>query len=238
MKRTRVYASRSRSSSRQRKKGKAVVYPFKVPRAPALSRPMVAAIGETQRIKMIYADFVTTNPNVTGTGGKVYGANALYDPEIAVGGHSANGFDEYKLLYERMTVIASRIKVSLSPQANAEANPALTWGVMLVNGSPNISNDCREYIENGEGKWLKLTAGQVDSQTIICKADISKHVGDDVLQRAEFDNTPTANPQNVVYWHIWVQTDAQTDTGAIYFTVEIDYDVLLRKNRLVPLSGI
>jgi len=232
----RTYAGRSRSRSRSRstKRSKKSYEDFS---APKLFKPMSAALGNTQRVKMIYADYLALNPSVGGLTGKVYAANGLFDPDITGVGHQPSGFDQYKEIYERLTVIASRIRVVATPEnQSGSERTGFTWGISFLTTKNTITNDSREYIENGETKWTKSGYGESKPTSLISYANLNRQLGMNVWDRAEFDNTPSSNPQATNFWHVWMQADADADIGTVYFTVEIDYDVFMRKNALLAIS--
>jgi len=209
---------------------------YSVPRAPSFA-PMSAALGSTQRVQMIYADFYTINIAISGIGGHVFAANGLYDPDITGSGHQPSGFDEYKNIYSRLTVLNSQIKVVMTGenQEPKTGRNGITWGISFLTEKNVIASDCREYIENGETVWTKNMYGETDPKTLTARVNLSKALGMNVMDRPEFDNTTTSNPGAANYWHVWIESD-DGDIGNVNFTVEIRYDVLLRKNSLLALS--
>lgn len=200
-----------------------------------LYKPTQAALGEVQRVKMIYTDIAKFNTSVGGLQSFIYCANGLFDPDISGVGHQPSGFDQYKLIYSRYTVTNARIRVSLRPEASTGRTGG-TFGITFCGGDSAAAGDYREYIENGECVWKSIGANNTQPVDIVYNLDLGKALGMKILDRAEFDGTDTANPLASQFFHLWLYVDNAGDTGDLPYTVEIAYDVVWRRNNLLELS--
>ncbi|QGQ63634.1 capsid protein [Chicken circovirus 5] len=85
-----------------------------ISRAPRGWKPF----GNSRIARLTYCDNVTLDPGANVVAGRVFRANGLFDPDVALGGHQPYGFDQLMSIYNRFVVLGSKITVTAVPANN------------------------------------------------------------------------------------------------------------------------
>lgn len=180
-------------------------------------------IGTKQHAVLRFSERFQLDPGVGGTcATRVYSANGVYDPLIALGGHQPRGFDQLIVLYDHFVVTSSSIKVYFDN--NSEAS-AMIAGV-AVRDQASTSTDFRDYMEWGPKKitWLAETSSGINAKTVQYKVDPNKFLGrNDPLSDPDLKNSASSNPSEEAYWHIFCFPGNTGDASPVNAVVEIEY---------------
>lgn len=149
--------------------------------------------------------------------------NGPYDPDGAFSATQPATFAKYMTWYSKCVVTAAKVKVSLSNMAGATLGP-MVWGITLLTNNTAPAN-ITEAITGGT-RTYRMVYGDLNPQIQTQKVDIAKFLGvNDLENNPDYACTSAANPAQLVVSQIWVQNPSGA-AGAIYFTAEVDYDVV------------
>ena len=211
--------------------------PFKAPRKTYTSTAAVSTGRitkryiqggtKTKKILRYYATF-TLNPPAGGQADtKIFRANGLYDPEVAIGGHQPRGFDQYMAMYDHYTVTKATAKVYFDN--NAEQSGLL--GVIHVRDGAVPLTAPIDVMEYGMKSVTTLMAANSGSGGSVMKSttlavDIAKFLGvKDILDAKELSGTATSDPSEEVNFHISAFPTNVGDAASINCAVELEYEV-------------
>lgn len=177
-----------------------------------------------------YADYFSLNPGASSFASYVFSANGCFDPNISGVGHQPRGFDQWMAMYQRYTVIASKISIVCAntltgaPQENILVSVWPTVNTVVPLSFPY------DLIEPKGAKWMAFTNGNTLTVTkpnpklinyINCLQWFSKaNTDDDTIS-----GLSSSNPTRQVYWVIACGLDGGSDIAQINFTVDIEYYV-------------
>lgn len=186
---------------------------------------------------LVYHELVTLDSGANNYYTYLFGANALYDPNITGTGHQPYGFDQYMALYKYATVIGSKITVTPTQAAGASnsipgymtiflsedgttastiANAATFWETQLRKSA---------IIQVGEGgaKAWNYPGNRCVSATYSAKKfhGIKSLIGD-----ANYQNTIGSNPQRAPIYEICAWSISGNNPDAMLAEVHIEYEVV------------
>lgn len=178
---------------------------------------------------------LTIDPTVGGLAANyVFSANGLYDPNITGVGHQPLSFDQYMAMYDHFTVIGSKITVFAR---NGDESYGQMVGVRYSD-SATVESDPRTLIENGRCVYRLMDEGdESDACSVSMGLNIGKVLGrKSVLDEDDLRGGAGGNPAEQAYWHVFAFPDSAVDSGAIRFSVQIDYIAVFSEPKLLALS--
>lgn len=215
---------RKRTTRRKNNRGMTKWYP---------RRNYLPLSGFPQRkmVKLRYAEVFALNPAASSVATYVFRANSVYDPNFTVTGHQPLGFDQWAAIYNRYTVLGSKITLSPSPADLTNVYP-VQYGVILSDDSADIASLTSTEIL--EGKYGSDRPKQIGTDLLtpknpraVKKFSAKKFFGTkDVLGGAAYGASVTANPSQDAYFHCYSQSIGSTDGASLNFTAIVDYIVM------------
>lgn len=167
--------------------------------------------------------FLDLNPGAAGVPATyVFSANGMYDPNITGTGHQPLGFDQLAAIFDKYTVIGSKIKVSFINFEGTYENMVSLY----VSDDPVPSTSMQQMIEDGACKYTTLTptTGSRTYATLTHQASIKKlSAVKNIMDSADLFGYSGANPVNQWYWILCAQPNHTTDTANVRIAVQIDY---------------
>ena len=169
--------------------------------------------------------YATGVKNTTGAGtlGITYfRAIGLFDPTFAVGGHQPMGFDQYMAMYQKYTVLGSKITFEFIVQSVPQA-----VGIQLIKGTATSYADYAQITENGMSVVKIVPSLSAVCQTVVLEQKTSVTFGDvDVLDDPELSGTVSADPVETLLFGVFSQDVDSTSVAICQGMVVIEYDVL------------
>lgn len=156
-----------------------------------------ALLKDRQRIKFIYASWISFVPTAGTLGLQVNSCNGLFDPDVSGSGHQPRGFDQIMALYNHYVVNYATIELFI---LNQTANPGFI--TVLVDGSPVAKTSSDDLLEAQYQRTVGVSNEK--PQRLLLKCAVSKYLGyktnaiDDVIK-----GTAAANPGEQVYFHTY-----------------------------------
>lgn len=191
--------------------------------------------------RLRYAQEVTINP-ATVAASYVFRANDVYDPDVTGTGHQPRGFDEWMNIYEKFTVVGSKIRIEPIAPHTADQAPS-TWGILLsetgtvVSGSSLVAADMLELKYNKHHKAQYGEFNSVARHSLTSKFSAKRFFGKkDILGGSQFQGTSSTSPTEQAFYEIWAYGNATIDPAALWFRVIIDYIVVFTGPRQLPMS--
>lgn len=164
--------------------------------------------------------------------------NSVDDPFLAKGAGQPLGYDQWKALYRKATVVGSRVKVTVYNGSTT----SVIYGITACpesQGTTALSD--YEYYREFPGTKSRLLSPDVDHGYMSAKRktknmmSVSKIKDNDELALNLVTETA---PTRQWYWHIWFQpTDQTTTTGYIEAVIDVEYVVLLHDN-IIPSRSV
>jgi hypothetical protein len=192
----------------------------------AASSLKASMLGQKLNRKLIYHErYIQLDPGVSGVVSvQKFSANGCYDPDVTGTGHQPMGFDQIMQLYYHYGVVGSKITASFS---NTSATQAQLVGISIV-GDSAVSATASELIEQGNTTWLLLGAlgSGTDTAKLSLAVNPGKFLGDqNVLDEESMQGSISANPAEQVYFYVWAEPLAATDTVLVRMCATIEYQV-------------
>lgn len=191
------------------------------------------------KLRAVHKYFVQNQTLDPPTGGlciaRVYRANGMYDPEVAVGGHQPRGFDQLAAFYNKYLVIKARITVDFNVPSGVPNRMVL--GVAVRDNSTTFSNGA-DYIEQG-AKYKSVGEGQVDGmpRRISVVVNPNKYNGvSKPLSNTASNGTTGSDPTNGVYFHVFAFDTGAGNPGVIQSVVKITYFAVWHDPGNIPIS--
>ncbi len=128
-------------------------------------------------------------------------------------------------LYTHYTVIASKITVVSSAVSGGDTSSYI-MAITPSAGTSTLAAYADQLIETKRCAWkiVSPNTGSNNQKWISRGMSIGKFLNQKVLQEDQNAGTSGADPQEGVYWHIYVgPTDQSTDLGNVTVKVIVDY---------------
>lgn len=186
---------------------------------------------------MIYADNYVFNTTTDVVTQQIFRGNSINDPDFTGVGHQAMGHDDWKTMYAKYLVNASKIEVWFLGAASA-ATSILNVGIVPVTTSTALSASdvdvfnenpyARQKIVNGASAqgWSKITSYMSTSKMY------GMRIGNDDQFTANFD----ANPGYEWFWQVYAGSVDESSDVYCMLKVKITYYVKCFKR--VPRTGV
>lgn len=213
MPRRRQRKGAKRTGRRRRRYGRALA------RIPTL-------LPSKQVVRLKYCDLIGLDPAASWIASQyTFSANGLYDPDITGTGHQPMGFDQWTALYNKYTVIGS--KITVKPAFNNSPESGSYVCGLTVEGLVPTAASITKLMETFPGRMKTVQSG-IQIPTFVGKFKPHywypnrKLLTDDLLA-----GTASANPSDQVYYNIYAYyVDQATNATEIKLIVTIDYLVV------------
>lgn len=200
---------------------------------------------KTTRMRLKYCSEFSLNAMATGWAGKVFRTNSLYDPEYAVGGHSAYMFDEMMQFYGKYRVVSSKIKVWYINPAVVDQVPF--YLTVLRSKDPNVSTQFAStdhILESNLHGAVKVCGSftiannLAQAQASTCNMTYSQRKYFPGILDKDFEAQVGENPVTQAYFHVVQFSLAGNDPPIAYFRCEISFNVIFSELIILPESGV
>lgn len=225
---------RKRSRKYERK---TTVYRKKRKRSRKFSVPK-GLFAKKTRMHFRYADTITLDPGIGATMTyHSFCANGMYDPDLTGAGHQPRGFDQYMQFYQHYTVIASKITATFCARDATAQGQCYVSVITTPNAAPGLTgiNDIQEL---SDAKNRLQTVMGTRPRIIRHGCNLSKYLGQKVLQEDANAGTAGSNPFETVYFQVMAGSNnvGVTDPTSMQVNVVIDYIAILHEPKLVAGS--
>ncbi len=202
-------------------------------------RAILSGFPKSKLVKLRYVDSrVTLDASVDSFTSTVFRANSIFDPDYSGVGHQPMGHDQWAAIYERYTVLGSKITVTYTPSGTSNVNGSY-MGVTLSGSVAPLGNytDIDNILESKLTSATR-TVGNTLSNGFPRARDLSvsktfsakKFFGvRDVQDGAALSAQVGANPSRDAYFGVWTAAVDGGDPGSISMRVQIDYIVLFKE---------
>lgn len=169
-------------------------------------------------------------------------ANGLWDPEPAVGGHSAMGLDEWAGFFKEYTVVSSQINARYL--CNSGVNIPRIQGISVEDGEtfPNIG-DVQRFQEQATCKWrIQQVISNGNTVNIRNRYNATKWHGINDIADADDQRVPINNDpagKNAVFYRIasYIFDSSFPGAAVVYVSYRVTYQVMFNDQQVLPISG-
>lgn len=176
----------------------------------------------TRRVVQYAENFIGISSGAGTTGGYVFSANGLFDPNITGSGHQPMGFDQMMIFFNHYTVTRSRIRVQYETTTAAAPTVALA-----VSGSSSIVASSTQLMETGRialswptGSGVADSHGSLQASCNLGQFQGLRNVIDDPDMRGDASSNPAEQVYYIVY--AWYPVDATVVSAALQVLIEFD----------------
>ncbi len=202
-------------------------------------RGLGSLFGNRKLVKLRYHATLTLEPNAPFVAAYVFSANGLFDPDITGTGHQPRGFDEIMPLFFNYVVVQSTLSASFLQTANNTADDSLGTQVgIALKGVDTVSTLSNSYFEDRNVVFTTLgnrnASGPVFlSNTFNARKYLTRKdpLNDDTLQ-----GNGGANPDEQVFYQIFIAPLQDIGVGIIQITVDIVYTAVFIGPQIPPES--
>lgn len=188
-------------------------------------------LGKTKRQVFRYVDRIILNPGIGTLATHIFSANGLYDPDVTGVGHQPIGFDQLiGVFYNHYTVIGAKIKATFVADSDATTNQACIVAIETKSSTTNTL-DYSDLLEHGNSTSRVMTTGTANQKAIVTRyVNLSKFLGQKVLQEDANAGSATTNPNEGVFFHVTATAVGNSlDPPPMNVIVEIDYIAVLHE---------
>jgi len=164
----------------------------------------------------------------------VFVANGLFDPDFTSTGHQPLYFDQLAAIYNHYTVVASKIKLTISPVDNTSPTSYLS---VYVDDDASGPANLQARLEQSTCTNTVIPFGSGATKTIVTKSYNAKQMfGGDPLSDTQQEGTIASNPNELAYFLITTGDIASTNLGKISALVEIEYKTVWSELKSINVS--
>lgn len=180
--------------------------------------------------------YVGINPAVGSAAAYVFACIDARDPNVTGVGHQPTGFDQWMALYNRFTVLQSKIKATFYTVDTETLDTVV--GIAIFDGSTTTTTT-EKYMEQPNTSWAVLPAG-AGADTVTCYAnfDLKTFSSSKVLYDNDlFQGSSTVSPGRNWYYHLFAgATGAAEDPATVKASVEIEYLISFYEPKTLDIS--
>lgn len=200
-------------------------------------RPVLSGFPTSKMVKLRYIDSDITLDAAAGlTADYVFRANSVFDPDYTGTGHQPMGRDQWSEVYNRYTVLGSKITLYATPIATTNSVPTYFGITLSGETSPlgsysSINSILESKLSSGTRLAGSTVSGAIPRSLKLTKTfSAKKFFGvKDVQDGAALSAEVGANPSKDAYFSVWAASVDGSNPGAMSFRVQIDYIVLYRE---------
>lgn len=204
-------------------------------RRSALTR-LPGMLGKTFKQKFRYVEQITLNPTIGTPATYSFRLNDLYDPNYTGVGHQPIGFDQVMNFYNHFTVIGAKIKATFVSNGTSAGLDTYVVGIE-TSGSATPTTALNDIYEQGMSSWGVMTNAASTGKKIITRGcNVSKFLGQKVMQEDANAGTVSASPAELVYFHLFA-AGINTGNDPTEFNVIIELDQIAVLHEPKKLAG-
>jgi len=162
-----------------------------------------------------------------------WSCNGLYDPNISGVGHQPMFFDQMSPLYNHYTVIGSKIRIKVVPQAGPE--DSFIASLFVADDTSVAYTQSTDIIENSKGTYRLVPGNTADSFTLSSKFSPKKVFGGALLNNTLLRGNSSTNPSEQSLYTFGVQGLNAASVSATLM-VEIEYIAVWAEIKEIPAS--
>lgn len=188
---------------------------------PGIQGPRSFGFPNSIITKLRYGTYITLTGTTGARGLNVFIANGLFDPDSTGIGHQPMWFDNYSNLYNRYTVIGSKITAVFAPVTTSNNQVV---GI-VCDDNTSISTTVEALLEQSNG--VSMLTGMPGSQPVAMTATFEplEAFGVDTKDDGASSTAVSANPTEQWTFAVWNAAADGTTTVTCNVKVEIEYTV-------------
>lgn len=193
-------------------------------------------LGKTFCQKFRYCDQLELSATAGVPSVHSFRINSLYDPDFSGTGHQPIGFDQLMGFYEHYCVLGAKLSATFVASNADPVQGSVICGIEL-SGNSTPTTALNDIFEQGNSRYRTLTNSNASGLVNVThKVNLSKFLGQKVLQEDANSGTASSNPTEVVWMHVFVApVDVGVTTHTAYVNIKLDQIAVLHEPK--PLAG-
>lgn len=191
-------------------------------------------------VTLKYVDVITMDAGSGSLTSVEFSARNMFDPDTRIGGHQPSNFDRWTTIYNRWTVVRTKVKFTPAWNSTSSVMPGF-WGFLvsktgsLVAGlNPNtlLEQPYVKYSDAGAGLANSTSLGGSLTATLPSVGWLG--VNTSVLMSPDYSGDDSAGPALAQDFRVefFVTNIAGNDPGSIPFKVEVEYDAVFYEPKI------
>lgn len=200
-------------------------------------------LGFSHVAKLRYVNEFSIDAPAAGIASIVMRANDLYQPASSGATHQPYGFDNLTAMFDRWTVIGSKIKVQWHTKTTSSVAPAHTGILLSDNGttassSANVNHLLESYLTSSVLPVGLVGAPNNSTTEIKMFKNFSakRFFKNKSVSNQQFQGSSTASPDERAYFEIFAAAMDSNNPGVLYGLITIDYVAVFTEPKRVLQS--
>lgn len=196
-------------------------------------------------VRLRYVQQVSLNAAAGASAVHIFRANSLFDPDVAVGGHQPQGFDQQMFYYNHFKVIGSKISAQFMPDITSSTNPSYMGIVLSSDGTSvlaaaNVEALLESRILGRNNKRPLILGGIVSGygtkQPMVSRKFSAKRFFRNQFNAGDLIGDVASDPVEQAFYEVFASSVGGNDPGVINVLVTIDYIAILSEPRRIAQS--
>lgn len=189
-----------------------------ISRAPRGWKPF----GNSRIARLTYCDNIALDPGANTVAGRVFRANGLFDPDVALGGHQPYGFDQLMSIYNRFCVLGAKIVVTAVPAASFASYII----AVKLSDVATITSTTPTVLQEQPGYRYKLITNGNTTPTprMVHTYSARRMCRPGFMFNDQYCGTVSNDPNDQWFFHVLTAAaNPNADNGPMTFNIRIDY---------------
>jgi hypothetical protein len=200
----------------------------------SLDHRVLGGFAPEQKVTLKYVQTIALDPAAGSIDALQFDLRNMFDPYWPSGGHQPSNFDRWMTIYNKYTVMTTRLKVTNAWNSTSSVTPGL-WGFLVsatgsqATGFSNVDT----LLEQPYVKYSGVPAGQANvvafpgsiTATLPSRPWLGLR-GTDVLFQNDYSGDASAGPLNTFYAEVFMSAINGSDPGSVPFRVELEFDAV------------
>lgn len=208
--------------------------------------PPLGGFPTSMKVRLKYVETFSLNPSASVASIQVYRANSLFDPNLTGVGHQPSNFDKLATIYDRYTVVGSKIRIYPNWLSSSAVSPPPVVVCALTEDGTDLAT---VYTAGGVDNVLEqpritrfikpLTNANVGGRSSIVKTFSGKKFFKvkSLIGVSPYTADIAANPSEGAFFEIGAfSPDGSVDPASQSFRVEIEYIAIFTEPKLTDAS--
>lgn len=178
--------------------------------------------GNSRVARLTYCDTFPLDPGANTVASRIFRANGLFDPDVALGGHQPYGFDQLMAVYNSFCVLGAKITVMPIPDSSFTSYGIavkLSDQASLLSTSPTTLQE-----QAGYRYRMYMNGSAAPSPRVIATYSARKILRPGFMYNDKYQGTVNTDPSDQWFFHVVLYSPVPVaNPAAMQVNVRIDY---------------
>jgi len=119
------------------------------------------------RVTLKYVDVFTLNPPAGLSDSFAYSLRNLFDPDTRIGGHQPSNYDKWMTIYERWSVIKTKVKMTSAWTSTSSVQPCFFGFLISKDGNDVPALSLNSVLEQPFARYADSLTGLANAQPLL-----------------------------------------------------------------------